>query len=448
MRLIGDDPARQPGKATRTLRLSLAVGFLGLGVTGVLAFSWLKAEPPPLQSGRAPDGARIDLLGWTFDSHHEFVAGPRWLTLLWPHVQPVQRSTWNVSHYYRLRAPDRSLVLWAERTPPSTAFRLGRQVTIDEHGCKLSAEDRSTYGVSGTGSRILEPWALDQFPRRGGTFRVRHYAPDAQMRPVPALEVTIPNPDPGPHPEWQPEPLPANKSLEGFTFTLAALQTRRRESWKKGPLSPGEEVWSRATFRLARPGKGTRGWYASEVVVWDATGNRWRPWQHASEHSGEELRFDFPVGLCVHEAYRLRVEFTHQQEAGPEDLIRLSGLPVPGPGGTILLGRTYTRREVSVTLQSVLGRRTRIEELGGEQYDVPLLAVTVGPEPLGQNRLRLFPDPGEAVGRISTSAGQYWFPLHPRPNSGRAELTLAVRKSLFVEFIARPTVPGDEAPRR
>ena len=309
-----DDSTRDERKAARALRLSLWAGLAIVGILAPLALYWLFGEPAPLQSSSAPDGSRLALLGWTFGSQHEFFPGPRWQSLAWPLVPPAQRVALPMSRYERNNPPPRSLVLWMQRTPPVAGF-LGpsaRRTAVDDHGCELTVGDNGDYAgeVGGALSRVLEPWAIDRFPRRGSTFRVRNYELDRAGRPALALELSVPNPDTGPHPSWQPEPLPTSRTQNGVTFALVSFRTGLRQFPAKGPVPPGEEAWSRATFRITRGGRSAPAWHARGLAFSDATGNSWEPSRYVTDLAGAERDIEIPVGLCDREPYRLRTRFT------------------------------------------------------------------------------------------------------------------------------------------
>jgi hypothetical protein len=306
-------------------------------------------------------------------------------------------------------------------------------------------EDMGIYGATGSGDGDMEPWAVDTFPRRGTMVGIRPLQEVRDRKRVPLAEFRIPNPDQRSHPAWATPMPPFTQVRDGLSFTLTDFRTRLRSMEKKGPLPPDEMPWTRATFRVTRNGRPVTTWYPNEMELTEATGNHWQPRMTGHATGGTEPDFWIQGPFSPAETYRLTVEFTNEREYGPEDRWTLPPLPVPAPKARspLSLTRTFGRATVSVT--EILGAGASVERLP-VRSGTPHLHVVVTPKELWSRRvvlLRAVDQRGRDVlvmdqPEVTDTDGHSWFAFKPLKGIKTLHLTLAVRRSYFLDFQACP----------
>jgi hypothetical protein len=441
------------GGSRTTGRVILAASLVAGAVLLIVGVVELSKTDRGTQGRRLPDGASLALLGYTYGPQHRFLTGPRWQKLLWPVAPaPLRERLAGVREMWRYgNVPPKGMVLWMLRRPEARGAPFdGRHsmAALDEHGCELLVDPSAVYGAGGSGGLAAEPWAMDTFPRRGRTIGIRFYQSDGADRWHPEAEFRIPNPDPGPHPTWTAPPPPVRHVHDGVTFSLTGLVTGIGPDLKARPLEPGDAPWTRAAFRIEQGGRPAEDWLVETVKVSDATGNHWEPRISAALLDGRDRPFAFQGGLCPHEAYRLAVQFQHAGEPLPDELWTVRGVPIPPAGGTRVLSHSTTRGRIRVTLAEVFGPGAHVEPFP-DRWTGPVLRLSIRPAEFWGRRVKLVRaidaqgrnllesnDP-QAVG----TDGEARFALKNRPGTRVVDLTFAIAKSHFLEFVARPALP-------
>jgi hypothetical protein len=405
------------------------------------------------QARRLPDGASLALLGYTYGPQHRFLTGPRWQKLLWPVAPaPLREKLTGVREMWRYgNVPPNGMVLWMLRRPETLGAPFDgyhRLAALDEHGCELAADPTAVYGAGGSSAVVGEPWAMDTFPRRARTVRVRFYHADRVGGWQPEAEIRVPNPNPGPHPTWTVPPQPVRHVRDGVTFALTGLITGTGPNPRAGPAEPGDLPWTRAAFRITRGGRPADDWLVETVRVSDATGNQWEPRMRAAILEGMDRPFGFLGALCTQEAYRLSVQFKHDGDPLPDELWTLRGVPIPPAGAIHALHRRTTRGKVHVTLAEVFGPGARVSQFL-ELQPAPALRLNIRPAEFWSQRVRLVRASDEQgrdlldsdEPRMSGTDGEAVFILKKVPGARSVDLTFAIAKSHFLEFVARPALP-------
>lgn len=436
--------------------VALLVGVL------VAAVGFLGQEPPPLAVARLPNGTELRLEAVTYGPKHSFVRGRYWQRLLAPILSPEwQRRIGAAVFTYRSPNPP-ALVFW---TSGSGAVALPWAYTpagaIDEHGCDLTSPIYPQDLGLGGFEKVLRASPLPAYPRRGDRVQLRIYMEKGE-RLIPIVAFVVPNPDPGPHPTWSAQPLPIVERDGDLAFTLTAL-----EYGAKPPsalrMARWEGVCTRMSFRITEQGQPTQQWEPIAVTVSDATGNTMVPVQKARYQSGGEAHLAFYGNLCPREtAWKLRVEFARTAGFTPADLWTVRRVPVPRRGHVGRPVTVTTPRGLTLTL------KLRSGDQSPELFSLPVEIVTAvdgvrvalvkatdeqgrGIVPVGGRSPSFLPSqqemPGQQVEVVSPSAsgisaeevfrGRY-YQLRLPPRAKRLDLTFAVTKSRFAEFVVQP----------
>ena len=337
-------------------------------------------------------------------------------------------------------------------------------VTLDEHGCWMSQGSAqshlmsfgktSYFGITLGNEKELKLVSLTAFPRRGQTVILQLFDNDGKG---PIAEFTAPNPTPGPHPVWTPEPLPIKKQVGDLTFALTELKAGLDS--RGGSASPGDISLTRASFRITEQGKPVKSWSPVRFEVSDATGNHvseevTSPFNYKYNYRNGEMRVELQRMLCIEETWKLRVEFAQSsgEQFTADQIWTLRGLTVPGQNTLISSNETAMREGYTLRLVGI-GGRGRVEwspeyASSGDQIKVRARVSL----PCDGMRLSLLAT--DDKGRKFTGFVQgykdvdkdnereFSFSFQDIPSDARSlDLTFAIHKSLYAEYLVKPSVP-------
>jgi hypothetical protein len=412
----------------------------GVMLVVVAAGGCTRKRPPPPQIARLSDGTLLRLETATYGKRHQFeLRAPGLKGLLGAHYVAIDTE------------PRDSLVVWFSQ--PGSEFATGwRSVSdaaaaVDEHGCRYDILQAGAGQSSGSGmigqwqSPQIHRWTLETFPRRRRIVALRFYD---RNRDKPVAEFTVPNPTPGPHPTWTAEPYPITKRDGDLAFTLVRLHPDPRPDVRL-------RLGARASFSITQNGRPTTEWEPVEMTVSDATGNVvtdriGRSSQPNPLQRTDDLGF---LGLCPYEpAWRLHVEFsrTAHSRVAPAQCWTVHGVPVPKPNTITRTTATATRDGATLQLLGIAGAGTvswSKDSSGSAQQ--PYVRLRVSSRDARRPTLRAADEKGRQIIVAQTSyAGspneqvcQYY--LQIPPGAKNLDLTFAVHKSRFAEFVARPS---------
>jgi hypothetical protein len=453
---------------------------LSLTMAGILTafllmlIGWLLQESPPLQVRRLPDGTVLRLEAVTRGPQQRFVRGRNWQRLLVPLLPPSLQPMPGVSIYtYRPISPKNSspLVFWISRSAKSSPNRYWwpRAVAFEEHGCEFNAR-RFPLEFSPPFGDTVQGWALPAFPRRGARVGLRLTDFD---RSHTAVEFMVPNPTPGPYPTWSAAPPPITRRDGDLTFTLTRFLTGHAAP-DRAPALLRERPWTHVTVRIRDNGGRTGKWEPVGITLSDATGNIVLPWMIAPGwmyyQADDEAHFAFPSNLSADEsAWKLRLEFAPTSGYAPADLWTVRRVALPRSWGeerttTVvatrhgaslnlrlqisrhpsLKGQLFVKVRVSPCVSGLRIGLLRATDAQGR----PLARVSVqgvsqrflnSREDTSEDRLDVVKPSGTVSsgdGYRSTEGG---YQLKAPTNLKGLNLTFAVPKSRFVEFVAQPT---------
>lgn len=366
---------------------------------------------------------------------------------------------------YTQPAPAGSLVFWVrcQGPNPDAGWNL-RASVLDEHGCTSRQATGNFSSMGSRGTSVVNGWSFSAFPRRGRTLRLRLMQPGPDYsRSTPVGEFTVPNPAPGPYPQWTPEPLPATRRDGGLAVTLTRVLTDLPQEaagasgpMRLRPLRPGEETWTRTTFRIEENGRASGRWYPVGLTVSDATSSTWQPGAYSYGGSvGAEAQphFAFEGSLWPDErAWRLRYEFSRKSGFAPDELWTVRDVPVPRKGQRVPLGQSTPLGGTTLRLKAIAGPGG--PALAEMQFpsDGPQIGVEVV-APLQGQRLTLasaMDDRGHRLASLTPSGSSnstYLFVLAPSDQPARfqgaraLDLTFALHRSRYVEFTVAASRP-------
>jgi hypothetical protein len=455
-----DKEERRAG--TRSRYPSLTLLALSALVLILAATGWtLIREPPPLQVCRLPDGTLLRLEAITRGPEHRFVLGRYGMRLL-ASVLPGTPGHFGTTLCAYGPTDPATLVFWTTWDTNSRLTNWTRTVALDESGEEV--EDTAQPFQSWLQSRAnakIRGWVVPALPRRGSTIRLRIWV-HGQRSPV--AEFRAPNPDPPPHSTWAATLLPATQREGDLEWTLNRLETGRVAP-ASVPSPFRDRHWTRALFRIRERGQPTDRWEPVSVSLSDATGNRIVPWPIFRDRQRGETRFAFCGNLPPSEtAWKLRAEFAPARRFAPADLWTVRRIPFPGSEGQSRFTAQNPGRGVGLQL-------TLSQEGGGPGFiylrlkqqaacrEGDRVALVRAIDDRGrENRIDGWPNPdfrltsNDDAGRrleivrpiARTVENPSWrqggvYLLACPDGAKTLDLTFAVVKSRFVEFIAKPS---------
>jgi hypothetical protein len=432
---------------------------LALAATAAILFGtcWaLWTGPAPVGVVRLPDGSVVRLEAVTFGARHQLVLARDWQRVLAPLLPPSLQARYGGPSVEYQGAPPGAAVFWftAVGQPPFTYLR--GAVVYDDRGEAVPAERAGHAGGSfWPGGEYVDPWVMPVFPRRGSWLHLRVNGPDGV---TPWGEFQVRNPAHGPYPIWRAGSLPQTRREGPLAFSLTRLTT--------GPIPNGRGIGTQVAVRVTEHGRAAQRWEPVGITLSDATGNLLVAPSWGPTFVNGSAQLQFPEILPLSEAaWKVRAEFVPARDFSADDLLTVPGLAIPSgssPSSTSLWVTRYgVRQHLHLQLRRApwLKGQLLVELSEASPVDgvrIGLLRATDergrswqpvqrGPMFFFPSRAQLAPDRLE-ISRPSrapqvTGFGEmgFGYELRVPADARRLSLTLAVVKSRFVDFLARPS---------
>jgi hypothetical protein len=224
-------------------------------------------------------------------------------------------------------------------------------------------------------------------------------------------------------------------------------------------------TWSCVTVQMIQKGRPAREWRLHGITLTDPTGNLLTaPHVYRGAKEGE-WHFVGGGSLAPHETvWKARAEYTRIAGFSPADLWVVKGVPLPGRGAIARSSATTALNGASLQLLGISGpgaawsddptsavssKPSPYQAGAGpsDRWTVHVLAAMPGKEQWWGNGLWLSlvgatDERGRravAVGGTIEGDGRHHFELKVPPGAKRLDLTFAMPKSRYAEFIASPS---------
>jgi hypothetical protein len=418
----------------------LLIALLLLALAGGAGVWLLRVREPRNAPITLSDGTVLVFRGATYGTVHEYHGGGwRGRMAGWLPERMAKRIRQGGSIVTTYQP---SLTVWFERTRLSSQTAPVAIELVLGTGTSFSWAEK-THGLSSglPGGATIEGVGWTTFPRRGRTITLRLYdggvnRPDRRQ----AGEFTFANPAITNPPGWQPEPLPATRRVEDFDVTLKEFITGvdRSHGGALRPAARPTESGVHARLGISRSGQDVSDWHPSSAELSDATGNQVRStrWTGLQKAPGD-YSLNFTPSLWTDErAWKLRLELSRWTNFPPDEVWTVRGVPV---GATDLKTNPAFRTNLQGAVLQLEGAPERATRPG--QHEATL-TVNVSPH-RRDYRLTLvtvFDEQGrEAKSWGPSLAGaSHTFYLHFATNAHRLDVTLALHRSRYVEFLVAP----------
>ena len=301
-------------------------------LTIIAAIGWAALTRAPEQIITLPDGHQYRLAGVTWGTNHN---QPRLLAHLVDHLPGKLPAYFRAKLSPRItllapiRTPSPALIVWVEpigtkaTTPGSPSPLAGLKAMLaDENGVRSGMLD--TPIVSDATWTVVK---FDEVPRRSRMLDCQFLHLDAYgWTADPILHLQFRNPLFGHFPQWQPEPLPATKTVGDLRVQLNDVAT------KPEPAGNGR---ARVTvFSLAiNPAQTNHSWKLDGTELSDATGNRIG--EFFPSPAGQDTYLIRGALWPNEPALRLKLSLKHLSSFPTTDLVTFTNLPLlPSTPGT------------------------------------------------------------------------------------------------------------------
>jgi len=296
---------------------------------------------------------------------------------------------------------------------------------------------------------------LDAFPRHAGKFylRVQEWNPQNGRQTV-KNGFVISNPARGSGPTWSPDSLPITQEDDDLSVTLTRLEFGAKGPYMRNSDAPDDPMNKGvlAAFQIQQNGKTATNWQPAQVETSDATGNHITGWCNSHWENDEEQTF-YQWGLWPDEpAWKLRVEFSRTSGFNDGELWTVENIPLQAGKMQDFWNYGRNRKDsafAETTLNGVhlklfpakqftdqQNMRGSIEAGLDIRTDLPL-------DGMRMTLVKATDERGHKIQPMNWGGGgtDHRFGLRELGGAKSLNLTLALHRSRFVEFTAKPAKP-------
>ena len=306
---------------------------------------------------------------------------------------------------------------------------------------------------------------LDAFPRRKSKVYLRMMSYGQRGQQVAKGQFVISNPARGKtFSTWTPDSLPNTQSDGDLDVTLNKLMANAPSPYGGNGISKNDPASKcvQFDFDAQQKGQSVTNWRPVQVETTDVTGNYVKGWINDYRQNGEQAGYFYQPGLWPDEpAWKVRLEFSRTAGFNDDELWGVTSIPVRAGSqqdvwnfwnNQMNSGRTNAAfaetiiNGIHVKLFPAIQYTDPNQGNGGNSKVVSVIFKTdpdVESAGMRLTPLSVTDDQGRKLNNQGSSWGggnyQYEFP-EPR-NIQSVNITIALHKSRFVEFTAKPAKP-------
>src|ERR1700722_15438729 len=406
-------------------------------IIGIIAAAvWWKLRP---QVVTMSDGSKLTLLAVQYGKKHALSV-----------TSGTRRNN-------SLNTTNDTLVVWVRQQHDPKEYHYFQYFAYDEAGTACVGAN-SSYGGNRQGNEVVGI-RLDCFSRRQGKFFLRVQEQNNTGKELLVHKFVIRNPVRGSFSDWTADALPDAQQDEDVSVTLtklvagAAMPYQRNNDDAGAAMNKGVQ----ATFQVERNGKPVTDWEPVSVETSDATGNHVVGWMAGNNWNGNDDMATYQYGLWPDEpAWKLRLEFSQKSDFADGELWSVQGVPlVPGKQQEMFNYGNRRQSPANPPFAETDLNGFHLKIFPAKQFtDVPAnsnpqggLFIQTAPELPEGMRLTLASLTDDQTNNINhwdygTSRNNnittYRFGLQDISGLTNLNVTVALHKSRFVEFTAKP----------
>lgn len=354
--------------------------------------------------------------------------------------------------------PTDTLVLWVRQQHDPQQYANFQYYLYDQAGTACAAS--YGYGGGGNGRQGSEVVGVrfQAFPRRQGKFIVRVQENGNGGQEMSDQKFVIRNPARKSHPAWTAEVLPDMKMDDDFSVMLtklvsgAAMPYQRDQDDADDAANKGVQ----ATFHIERNGDVVTNWEPVSIETSDATDNHVTGFVAQNDWQNGDDTVAYQYGLWPDEpAWKLRVEFSRQSGYSADELWTVQNIPLEPGRQMDFYNYNGPRGNTNEAFAETDLNGYHLKIFAAKQFtDVPANSQPQGgfsiettpslPEGMRLTLVSLTDDQTNDIGNWNFgtfgngTSTTYRYGLRDIDGVTNLDLTLALHKSRFVEFIVKP----------
>jgi len=351
---------------------------------------------------------------------------------------------------------DDMLVVWIRQEYDSGQWHNFQYYLYDKSGTVCVGSSGMNYDIRTHPNNRIVGIEFSAFPRRQGKFLVGIQENGNGGQEMSGQKFVISNPARGPFTKWTAESLPGTKDDDDLSVTLTRLvfgadtTYNRNQDNADDPVNKGVQ----ATFNVSRNGKPVTNWKPVSIVTSDATGNHINGSAN-NQWQGKDDVATYQWGLWPDEpAWKIKFEFSQQTDFAANELWTVQNIPVQQGRRQDFYNYARNSQTNAVVAETYLnGIHLKIfpakqfTDVGPNSQPQGVLVIQSEPTLLDGMRMtivKLTDDQGNDIGywsggwNGSGTSTLYQFSLRDVAGATNLNLTIALHKSRFVEFTAKP----------
>jgi hypothetical protein len=338
-----------------------------------------------------------------------------------------------------IKTASASLVVWLHCKAAKGSFLEADFISVVDEAGKQSELSNPTSIFNPAEFETVGAWQVSNFPRRDAKIGVRFYSRDSSYKFHLLAEFWAPNPAPRTYDVWRASAVPISKTFGNNEYRFLSLMEDQAppRGAQTSTLPPGG--WSTATFTAGTRGQpGTR-WKVGSIALSDATGNVSIPDNTHFSSVGDYLLFSFNRSFWGSEtAGKLRAEFVRENGFAPNELVTFRNIQVPSGKSSVAIQTQKRAGDVALRVEQ-LQRHTPAVRMADGRWNLELTTALVPATAAMHVSLAEVRDQtGQELSPGVThklANGRQSFLFHTGPQSLTLNITFAVQKSRFVQFV-------------
>jgi len=351
----------------------------------------------------------------------------------------------------KLHDGDPAVGVWLTFHGPAKEWPNNSKIAIgldSDEGGRLESHIRRTE-LSPNETQIAVAFPI--FPRRGGKLKVTLYQSKSGWKAPKAAEFVFDSPVNETFPVWKAEPFPVVRRTNNLEIELTRLAFGLGNELKFRAAKEDERTKSGALFKIREDGEPTKRWIPDGVRMSDATGNERSQSSWGGQWQKDLYHFQWSPALWRDTGgMRFKFEMTRNPKAGfaTNELLVIKGVRVPTGTNVTQLNIETNRLGHTIRIVALLGAKGKIKTAARMRSasSEPELFVEASP-PLLDKQLDLI-SVVDDQGREGRSSGASWsrpqgtydLSLDFHNEAKTLDLTLAVHRSHYVEFVVEPEI--------
>jgi len=400
------------------------------------AYLWLN-KPQVIQLS---DGTKLTLLGVEYGTHHKYPTS----NVKGAHVSANSFDT-----------PEKSLIVWILQEHKPNQWPNYQTLVYDraETACVGNWSGNSQQIKNGMEIAGLE---LKAFPRRDSKLILRFQTWGPHGQKIDKAQFVISNPVRSSTPGWTAPALPQTQSDGDLDVTLTKLDFGVRGFNSGAPSKDPATKAVLAAFHTEQNGQVATNWQPIHITTSDATGNKVdnNSWSTPNIQTGDPS-MTYQWGLWPGEsAWKIKVEMSRTTGFADNELWTVTNIPVTLGSQQDLWGydNNGRRKKTAFAETDLNGIHLQIfpvlrfndqgpndtEKRGGFR-----IATDTDPSTNGfrMTALKVTDENGKAIQtwNAGSSGNSFSFQIQNMRNAKAFNITVALHKSRFVEFTAKPS---------